>query len=71
MTWPDIFINGKVDYELTIREAAALAYTGWCCYYASLGKEIPEKFGEGMVFLGKVLGYPPLENNLKKDDRLR
>ena len=58
--FPNVFHTGILD---TQDNATACAYglQGWACCFISMP---PEKFGEGMVAIGDLLGIIPLKENL-------
>jgi hypothetical protein len=61
--WPDVFLTGETSKEATDKELCAAAFCAWGSCYA--GFVPPEKFGEGMVAIGKRLGISPTADNLK------
>ena len=60
--WHDVFLTGKADFK-TKKEAVAHAMAGWAAAMAGLGP-IPEKFGEGMVFINNYVGANLTPNNI-------
>lgn len=60
----DVFHTGKLPEGWTKETLVADALNGWACCIC--GEKAPEKFGEGMVLIGKTLGIDPMPENLNK-----
>ncbi len=54
ITWPEIFITGKLPENYTKPELIADALTGWA--HCSMRAEIPKNFGQGMAAISGILG---------------
>lgn len=51
--WPEVFMTGKLTSQ-DERSAIADGLVGWA--NCQMGSKPPEKFGEGMVAIGQLLG---------------
>ena len=63
-TFPNIFITGQLENNMTLVLLCANALEAWGACMA--GADIPEKFGVCMAKIGEKLGIQATPENLRK-----
>lgn len=66
--WPEIFMTGEKPKNYTREQAIADGLCGWAICMS--GEEPCEKFGEGMVEIGSVVGCTLPEQLSKEADKI-